>query len=148
MNPKNWPIKEKVVSTLLISCFLLVTLMSSTIISPALPAIAASLNIEGGLTRDLSMSVYVLGYTFGPLFLAPLSEMYGRVIVVQISNVWFVLWTVVCAVASTKTQIIVARLMAGIGGSAALSVNHCCLSPACLLTHVDWWRYTVRYLAA
>jgi hypothetical protein len=35
--------------------------MSSTIISPALAAIADSPKIEGGTTRDLSMSVYVLG---------------------------------------------------------------------------------------
>lgn len=125
MNPKNWSWSKKIISTLLLSCFLLVTLMSSTIISPALAAIAASLNIEGGATRDLSMSVYVLGYAFGPLFLAPLSEMYGRVIVVQLSNVWFIIWTVACALSSTKTQIIVARLMAGIGGSAALAVSCC-----------------------
>ena len=117
--------------------------MSSTIISPALPAIAATLNIKGGMTRDLSMSVFVLGYTFGPLFLGPLSEIYGRVIVIQISNVWFVIWTVVCAVATTKAQIIVARFMAGTGGSAALAVSCHCFTPLYLLTHLDWWWYTV-----
>lgn len=67
------------------------------------------------------MSVFVLGYAFGPLFLAPLSEMYGRVTVVQISNVWFVIWSIVSGFAATKAQMIAARLMAGIGGSAALT---------------------------
>lgn len=78
------------------------------------------------------MSIFVLGYAFGPLFLAPLSEMYGRVIVVQLSNAWFVLWTIVCAVVSTKTQIIIARLMAGIGGSASLTVRHAYNSFPCV----------------
>jgi hypothetical protein len=46
------------------------------------------------------------------------------VIVVQISNVWIIIWTVVCALSSTKAQIILARLMAGIGGSASLAVSY------------------------
>lgn len=123
MNPKNWAMRDKWTVTLLISCFLLATLMSSTIISPALPAIAKSLDITSEVEIQTSMSVFVLGYAFGPLFLAPLSEMYGRVVVVQLSNVWFVIWSVVSGLAATKAQMIAARLMAGIGGSAALAVR-------------------------
>jgi len=69
------------------------------------------------------MSIYVLGYAFGPLFLAPLSELYGRVIVLQLSNVYFVVWSVVCGFANSKSQMIVARFMTGIGSSAALGVS-------------------------
>ena len=123
MNPKNWGMKDKWAVTLLISCFLLATLMSSTIISPALPAIAENLDITSDVEIQTSMSVFVLGYAFGPLFLAPLSEMYGRIIVVQLSNVWFVIWSIVSGLAATKAQMITARLMAGIGGSAALAVK-------------------------
>jgi len=123
MNPKNWPMKDKWIVTLIISLFLLATLMSSTIISPALPEIAKSLDITSDVEIQTTISVLVLGYAFGPLFLAPLSEMYGRVIVVQWSNVWFVIWSILSGFAATKTQLITARLMAGIGGSAALTVS-------------------------
>lgn len=97
--------------------------MSSTIISPALPSIASSLDITGDVELQTTMSIFVLGYSFGPLFLAPLSEMYGRIVIIHVSNVWFILWNLVCGFAVTKTQMIVARLMAGIGGSAALAVS-------------------------
>jgi MFS family permease len=124
MNPKNWSMKDKWTVTLLISGFNLATLMSSTIISPALPAIAKSLDITNDVLIQTSMSVFVLGYAFGPLFLSPLSEMYGRVIVVQLSNVWFVIWSIVSGFSETKAQMIASRLLAGMGGSAALSVRH------------------------
>jgi MFS family permease len=97
--------------------------MCSTIIAPALPAIGRDLGIHDDAELQVAMSIYVLGYAFAPLFLAPLSELYGRVIVLQVSNVYFVIWSVVCGFANTKTQMIVARLMAGIGSSAALAVS-------------------------
>jgi MFS family permease len=35
------------------------------------------------------ISIYVLGYAVGPLFLAPLSEMYGRVPIICGSSAFF-----------------------------------------------------------
>jgi hypothetical protein len=122
-NPKNWPNSSKWLVTSIVSLFLLLTIMCSTIISPALPAIGVDLGIDNDAELQTTMSIYVLGYAFGPLFLAPLSELYGRVIILQLSNVYFVIWSVVCGFANTKTQMIVARFMAGIGSSAALAVS-------------------------
>ena len=122
-NPKNWPQTSKWLVTSIVSLFLFVTIMCSTIISPALPAIGHDLNIENDAELEITMSIYVLGYAFGPLFLAPLSELYGRVIVLQLSNVYFVVWSVVCGFANSKSQMIVARFMTGIGSSAALGVS-------------------------
>ncbi|KAH8672019.1 major facilitator superfamily domain-containing protein [Tricladium varicosporioides] len=122
-NPKNWRMRDKWLVTIIVSCFLLATLMASTIISPALPSIGKALNITNDVELQTTMSVFVLGYAAGPLFLAPLSEMYGRVIVIQLSNAWFVIWCLVCGFAKTKAQMIAARFMAGIGGSAALAIG-------------------------
>ncbi|EHL01404.1 putative Uncharacterized transporter [Glarea lozoyensis 74030] len=122
-NPKNWPKTSKWLVTGIVSLFLFVTIMCSTVISPALPAIGADLHIENDAELQTAMSIYVLGYAFGPLFLAPLSELYGRVRVLQLSNVYFVIWSVVCGFARTKEQMIVARFMAGIGSSAPLGIG-------------------------
>ncbi|KAH6668770.1 putative MFS multidrug transporter [Halenospora varia] len=135
-NPKNWRMRDKWLVTMIVSCFLLATLMASTIISPALPAIGTALNITNDVELQTTMSVFVLGYAAGPLFLAPLSEMYGRVIVIQLSNAWFVIWCLVCGFAKTKAQMIAARFMAGIGGSAALAIGGGILS--------DVWRPSQR----
>ena len=40
------------------------------------------------------VSVYILGFGVGPLFLAPLSEIYGRVPVYHITNALFVIFNI------------------------------------------------------
>lgn len=69
------------------------------------------------------LSVFVLAYAVGPLFLGPLSEIYGRVIVLQLSNLFFLVFNIGCAVSQTKVQMIVCRFFAGLGGSAPLAVS-------------------------
>ena len=72
---------------------------------------------------SLVVSVYVLGYCVGPLFVAPLSEMYGRVPVYHISNVLFIIFTVACAVSSSLNMLIAFRFFAGAVGSTPLSIG-------------------------
>ncbi|PIG83071.1 MFS multidrug transporter [Aspergillus arachidicola] len=43
---------------------------------------------------SFTVSIYLLGYVLGPLILAPLSEIYGRRIVLSISNWFFVVWQI------------------------------------------------------
>jgi MFS family permease len=50
------------------------------------------------------VSIYVLGYCIGPLFVAPLPEMYGRAPVYHVSNVLYLIFTVACAVSYTIDQ--------------------------------------------
>lgn len=46
------------------------------------------------------VSVFVLGFAFGPLAIGPMSEIYGRRPVYNICNVLFVIFTVLSVVAS------------------------------------------------
>jgi len=55
--------------------------------------------------------------------LGPLSEIYGRVRVIQGSNVFFFVWNLVCGFSHTPAQIIVFRFLAGLGGSAPLAAG-------------------------
>ncbi|KAK6214635.1 hypothetical protein LQW54_004143 [Pestalotiopsis sp. IQ-011] len=69
------------------------------------------------------VSVYVLGFAFGPLFLAPLSEMYGRLIVYHVCNICFIGCTIGCALAPTLNALIGLRFVAGIFGSCPLTIG-------------------------
>lgn len=69
------------------------------------------------------VSVYLLGYAFGPMILAPLSELYGRIIVYHVCNVLYFLMTIACALAPNLPALIVFRLLAGTAGSAPLSIG-------------------------
>ena len=61
----------------------------------------------------------------GPLFLGPLSEIYGRNRVLQIANILFLVFNLGCGFAQTSAQLIALRFLSGIGGSAPQSVNFC-----------------------
>lgn len=60
---------------------------------------------------------------FGPLFLAPLSEIYGRRIVLSCANWFFVVWQIGCALSPNIAALIVFRLLAGIGGSGCITLG-------------------------
>jgi MFS family permease len=53
------------------------------------------------------------GFGVGPLFWAPLSELYGRIIIYHISGFLFVLCTVACALSTNLNMLIVFRFLAG-----------------------------------
>jgi MFS family permease len=92
-------------------------------ISPALPVISKDLEIHSGVIELLIISIYVLGFAIGPLYLGPLSELYGRRVILQISNVVFLAFNTACGGCKTVTQMIIFRFISGMGGSASLSAG-------------------------
>lgn len=122
-NPKCWSMKRKWAATLIISSFTLVSPISSSMISPALPFISAEFGITNEVEASLTLSIFVLAYAIGPLFLGPLSEIYGRVIVLQLSNLFYLAWNLGCGFAQTSGQLMAFRFLSGLGGSAPLAIG-------------------------
>jgi MFS family permease len=61
----------------------------SSMIAPAEISIAKDLNITGGqLQSQLIFSIFLLAFAIAPFVLAPLSEIFGRMIVLQVSNMY------------------------------------------------------------
>src|SRR5882757_5024812 len=56
-----------------------VTPLGSSMMAPGLPDIALKYNITNPTITAMTLSIFLLSFAIGPLFLAPLSEMYGRV---------------------------------------------------------------------
>lgn len=94
-------------------------------VAPAIQTIARDFDIETKIEAELMMSIFVLAYAFGPLLLGPLSELYGRVIVLQLSNLLYLVFNIACGVSKSKGQMIVFRFLSGLGGSAPLAVGTC-----------------------
>jgi multidrug resistance protein len=92
-------------------------------VAPALTSIARDLNITNEVELSLTLSIFVLAYAIGPLFLGPLSEMYGRVIVLQLANFFYLCFNLGCGFAKTEGQMIAFRFLAGLGGSAPLAIG-------------------------
>ena len=57
------------------------------------------------------------------MFLAPLSEIYGRRVALSAANWFFVVWQIGCALAPNLASLIVFRLLAGIGGSGCITLG-------------------------
>ncbi|KAF2856522.1 MFS general substrate transporter [Plenodomus tracheiphilus IPT5] len=115
--------KRKWAATFIVSAFTLVSPVSSSMISPALTSISAEFKITNEVEAQLTLSIFVLAYAIGPLFLGPLSEIYGRVIVLQLSNLFYLAWNLGCGFAQTSGQLMAFRFLSGLGGSAPLAIG-------------------------
>ena len=106
-----------------VSAFTFISPVSSTMVAPALTAMSKEFGVTKEIEASLMLSIFVLAYAIGPLFLGPLSEMYGRVIVLQLSNLMYFFLNLGCGLARSKTQMIVFRFLSGLGGSAPLAIG-------------------------
>lgn len=91
--------------------------------APATPLIMRDFHSSNATIASFVVSIYILGYALGPLFIAPLSEVYGRLPIYHVCNGQFVIWTIACAVAPNMGSLLFFRLMAGIAGSCPLTIG-------------------------
>lgn len=122
-NPKNWPNKIKWRYTVAVSFFTFISPVSSAMIAPALSKLGEDLSMNSKLEVELALSIFILAYAVGPLFFGPASELYGRVRLLQLSNIWYLAWNLGCGFAQTPAELFVFRFLAGIGGSAPLALG-------------------------
>lgn len=120
--PKNWSQRRKWTITILTSLGDLVCLMSSTMMAPALPEIARDMDttLEAA---NMSLSIFVLAFAFGPMILAPFTEVFGRRNVWLLCSSWYVVWNMTCGFARSKGLLVAARLLAGLGSSVEYVVS-------------------------
>lgn len=83
---------------------------SSSIFAPAVPQFLDDFHSDSRTLSIFTVSEFAAGYIVGPLLVAPLSELYGRLPVIHVSNVLFLLFTVACAVSSDIPMFIIFRL--------------------------------------
>ncbi|KAI5923978.1 bicyclomycin resistance protein [Camillea tinctor] len=120
-NPYNWPLWRKLMNCGFISAMTFVSPLASSIFAPAVPQVVEEFHSTSLEIATFVVSVYVLGFAAGPVVIAPLSEIYGRVIVYHVCNVGFIAFAVGCALAPSLDSLIAFRFLAGVFGSAPLT---------------------------
>ncbi|CAJ2499748.1 Uu.00g026010.m01.CDS01 [Anthostomella pinea] len=120
-NPYNWPLWRKLVNCGLISTMTFISPLASSIFAPGVPQVVMEFHSTSLEIATFVVSVYLLGFAAGPILIAPLSEIYGRVIVYHVCNVGFVAFAVGCALAPSLNSLIAFRFLFGIFGSAPLT---------------------------
>lgn len=122
-NPKNWAKARKWRATLSISAFVLMNTLSSTIVAPALPRIADTLHVTNEAEETLILSIFVLGFAFGPFLACPLSEVHGRRITIQSWNLLYLIFNTACGPVNSAPAMLVLRFLAGFFCSASQGVS-------------------------
>lgn len=106
--------------------------ISSAIIAPASNVIDDDFKIHSSFQQQLNFSIIQLAYVIGPLALAPLSEIYGRSLILQLSNVFFLIFNLVNGFANSDGEFLAFRFLSGLGACAPLTIGGGVLS--------DLWR--------
>ena len=96
--------------------------MGSSLPSNATPFINARFNITSSTIEILPISMYLVGYVVGPLLFGPLSETYGRQIIIISTFIGFTIFTLACALAPTFSAFLVFRFLTGVNASSPISV--------------------------
>jgi multidrug resistance protein len=86
-------------------------------LAPLLGQIMDTLAVKSDVAATAILTSYVLGFCFGPLLFAPMSEVYGRLVVYRVCTVGFLVFTVACAAAPDIALLCVFRFLAGSFGS-------------------------------
>lgn len=96
--------------------------LGSSLPSNAINYIAPYFNVTNGQQLVLPISLFLVGYVLGPLIFGPLSETYGRRIIMLSSFVLFTLFTMACALAPNWPSFLIFRLFCGINASSPIPV--------------------------
>lgn len=121
--PLNFAAYRKWTLVGLLSAITLVTPFASSILSPGISRLMVDFHDQSSIVGAMTVSIYLLGYVVGPMFLAPMSEIYGRRPVLTAANIFFCCWQVGCALAPNITALIVFRFFSGVGGSGCLTLG-------------------------
>ena len=121
--PLNFPDQRKWTLLGLVSSITFISPLASSMFAPAVSFMDEDFHNTSSALGALTVSIFVLGYVVGPLFLSPLSEIYGRRPVLSCANLIFCVWQIGCALAPNLGSLIAFRFLAGIGGSGCLTLG-------------------------
>lgn len=91
--------------------------------APGAAELALEFNITDSTVKAMTVSLYVLGFAFGPLLLAPLSELYGRLVIYYYCNLVYIAFTFGCAFSTNTAMFLAFRMICGCAASGPMSVG-------------------------
>jgi DHA1 family multidrug resistance protein-like MFS transporter len=119
-NPKNWTSVRRWYITIVSVLLVVNATFASSSPSGCLPGIAEHFHVSEE-AANLVITLFLLGYCFGPLFWAPLSEFFGRRWIFYISFTLYLAFTFLCAFANNFAALLIGRFLTGTMASAPLS---------------------------
>jgi MFS family permease len=91
--------------------------------APGAAALAEEFHITSPTIVSLTVSIYLCGFAVGPMFIAPLSELYGRLVIYHTCNLLYLGFIIGCALGKNTRMFLVFRFFAGCASSGPLTVG-------------------------
>ncbi|PLW20105.1 hypothetical protein PCASD_16636 [Puccinia coronata f. sp. avenae] len=119
----------------LISILVLSIIYANGIFSSLVSALGTK--IEGELTANfiggvkglnVPLSIFNVGNAVGPIFLAPLSERYGRAPVLRSGWMFYIIFNAGCGFATSQVQLFFLRLLAGLAAAGPICLSQLILA--------------------
>ncbi|PNH48379.1 hypothetical protein VD0004_g7 [Verticillium dahliae] len=120
-SPLQWPQHRKNLVLALSCAATFLTAYTSGSYSPPVAAMAEDLG-SSNIAMIAGITTFCIGFALSPMVLAPISEIYGRRIVLIPSGITYVAFQAVCSVMPNLAGMLIARLFVGIGGAVFSSV--------------------------
>lgn len=120
-NAKSWPFKKKMATALVLGFDTLVASWGSSVYSSAVTPVSAEFHV-GRVVSLLGLTLYICGFATGPVFFAPISEIYGRKIPIAGAKFVFTCFIFACATAKDFQTLMLCRFFAGVFASCPLAV--------------------------
>ncbi|CAG8049002.1 unnamed protein product [Penicillium nalgiovense] len=119
--PKNFPPWRKWVITIMLGMMTICVTFGSSVFSTATKQTARKFNVSSEV-MVLAVSLFVLGFAFGPIIFGPLSELYGRKRPLFVGMFVFAIFQIPVAVAQNLQTIFICRFLGGLFASAPLAI--------------------------
>ncbi|EAW14952.1 MFS transporter [Aspergillus clavatus NRRL 1] len=119
--PQNWSTRRKLCTGIILAFTSICSTFDSAVFSSSTRNVARVFGV-GVEVATLSSSLYILGYAFGPLVWAPLSELSGRRMPILFGMLGFGIFNIAVAVAKDLQTLLICRFFCGVFGSCPLAV--------------------------
>jgi MFS family permease len=120
-NPKNWSKKKKWAITASMGGMTFVVTFASSIYSVAIEPVAHEYHISE-VTSILGVSLFLVGFVFGPILFGPASEVFGRRLPLFAGYLVFAIFQIPVGVAQNVQTIMLGRFFGGFAASSPLAV--------------------------
>ena len=118
--PLNWPLRKKLLTTLLYGLTTMGATLASSVYAPAVVPVSAEFD-AGHEVSLLGLSMLLLGFGFGPLLWGPVSEIYGRKPAVLLPYFVGAVFSFATGAAKDLQTVLITRFFAGLFASAPVT---------------------------
>lgn len=122
-DPLQWSSRKKISIVLNISLLSASGQMASSMIAPSVEQIIIHFHTDNLMLAVLTVSVFMIGMAVGLLLTSGISEVYGRVVVIHVTNLLFVVFACAAAVSQSLGQLIGFRFLQAVAAAAPPAIG-------------------------